>query len=130
MLALDLWCLDARHRVLLKDETSDIASFILGPNDEDISVRRVCDPSLASVKDEVITLVNCLCRHLAGVRTSIWLRETEAADELSRGELGDQAVLHRLICVRVDWEHDEGRLYGECRAIATIDVLDRPVDQT
>ena len=130
VLALNLRRLDARHRVLLEDKTTDIASFILGPNDEDVSVGRVCDPSLAPVENEVITLVNCLCRHLAGVGTSIWLRETETPDELSRGELGDQAVLHRLICVGVNGEHDEGRLYGECRPIATIDILNRSVDQT
>ena len=94
VLALNLGRLDARHRVLLEDKTTDIASFILGPNDEDVSVGRVCDPSLAPVENEVITLVNCLCRHLARVGTSIWLSEAEAANKLSCGELGDQAVLH------------------------------------
>ena len=94
VLAFNLGRLDARHRLLLEDETSDIASFILGPNDEDVSVRRVCDPSLASIENEVITLVNCLCRHLARIGTSIWLSEAEAANKLSRGELGDQAVLY------------------------------------
>ena len=81
--------------------------LILGPDNEDIGVRRVCDPGLASVENEVITLVNCLGLHLTWIRASVWFGKTEAANKLRSCQLGNETVLHRLVGIGVDGEYDE-----------------------
>mmetsp|Transcript_15780 Transcript_15780/g.21356 ORF Transcript_15780/g.21356 Transcript_15780/m.21356 type:complete len:253 (-) Transcript_15780:423-1181(-) len=108
MLAFDLGRRDSLHGVLLEDEASDIACFILGPDDEDASVRRVCDPGLASVEHEVVALVDSLRAHLTRVGARVWLSQTEAADKLGSGEFGNQAIFDRLVRECVDGVHDEG----------------------
>ena len=130
MFAFNLGCFDTRHFALVEYKATDVTGLVLSPNNEDSSVRRVCDPSFAAVEDEMIALINCFRRHLAWVRTCVWLSETKAANELCSREPGDIFIFHRLVCVCVDREHDKGRLNGERRAITTIDILDRSVDQT
>lgn len=78
----------------------------------------------------MVTLVHSFGHHLTGVRACIGLSETEATDQLSCRKLRDQAILDGLVGVCVNWEHDEGGLDGEGRAIATINILNGSVDQT
>mmetsp|Transcript_55832 Transcript_55832/g.147600 ORF Transcript_55832/g.147600 Transcript_55832/m.147600 type:complete len:274 (+) Transcript_55832:438-1259(+) len=106
-LALDLGRCEARHAAL-EHETADVARVVLGPHDEDVGDGRVGDPHLGARQDvAAVSLLARTRRHAAGVGSVVGLGEAEAADELARGKVREQACLLLLRPVRMDREHDE-----------------------
>ena len=104
----------------LHHDAVDAAFLVLGPDDRDVSKRRVGDPQLGAVEDDVFAITGVLevRHHAARVGAVVRLGQPEATHHLASGELGQ--VLHLLLLGSVlpDGVHHEGTLHG-CRAAET-----------
>src|SRR5262245_55676537 len=74
-------------RALVDEEAADRA-LALGPDHRDVGDAAVRDPVFAAVQHIVVAVLHGLGQHAARVAAEVGLRETETADELALGHLG------------------------------------------
>ncbi|MEH2548535.1 hypothetical protein V1283_005180 [Bradyrhizobium sp. AZCC 2262] len=124
-LAADLRRRQALH-ALLENEAADLVVMRGGlrPHHEDVGDRGVGNPHLAAGQLVAVGDLLGAGLHAVGVGAGIRLGQTEAADPLAGGELGQVFLALGFVAIGVDRIHHQRRLHRVHRAIAAIDALD------
>jgi len=83
----------------LKAVALDLALVVLSPNDEEMSVGRVCDPCFGAIQKEMVSFVLGSCFHAGRVRAVVGLGQAKAADGFASFKLGHPFILDYFISV-------------------------------
>ena len=129
-LAFDLGRREAFHALFEHEATNGAAVFLaLGPDHEDVGEGRVGNPRLAAGDDVIVAILLGVGLHPRRIGARIGFGQTEAADQLARGETGQVLLLLLFAAEGLYRVHHQARLNAGHRTVAAIDPLDLARDE-
>ena len=101
------------RRALLDEVAADLAVLAARPDDRDVGERRVADPLLGAVEDELVAVAAGARLQRDGVGAMVGLGQAEGADRLQRRHARQPALALLLGAEQVDGLHGEVRVHAE-----------------